>query len=403
MTTYKYRAQAGDGSTVTGTVEAYDEYEAVVRLRSTYPIVEAVTPLRGWRGIGLALREPLWVEDKTLAMVSGQFAILLRAGLPVNRAVELIAGQTSDRLLKRILTACAADVSAGYSLAGSLEKNGRKIPAVFIESVRAGEASGTVEASFEALKDYYERAHRLKARVRGALAYPLLLLALAAVVVAIVMTALAPRMTGMLAGLGGLPLPTRMLIAISRFFQRGWPFMLAGAAAVSCGLMAYRRTENGRIRLSALRMRLPVLGHIARMSAAAQLANTAAALLDAGLPLERAIDLLGRVMDTRCVGAELARRTPLLEAGRPLAEVLGQIRYLPSMLVELVHAGENAGALESALRTAGAFYDGEARRASDRALSLMEPAVTVVMGLIVGFIVIAIYMPVFSMSAAIGG
>ena len=403
MTTFKYRAQAADGSTVTGVVEAYDEYEAVDQLRGTYPIVEAITEIKGKRKINIDLNEPLWVEDKSLSLVASQFAIMLKAGLPMNRVVELIAGQTTDKLLKRILTACAADVSAGYSLARSLEKNGKKIPAVFIESVRAGEESGTVEASFESLKIYYEKAHKLKSKVKGALTYPVILLILAAVVIAIVMVVLVPRMTSMLTGMGtDLPLPTRMLMAISGFFQRGWPFMLAGLAALVFGFIAYNRTESGKIRLSDLRMKLPVLGRIARMNTAAQFANTTATLLGAGLPVNRVMTILSRVLDMRCVGVELARRVTLLESGRNLADVLSEIKYLPSMLVEMARVGENSGSLESTLRTIGEFYDSEAERASDKALSLMEPTITIIMGVVIGFIVIAIYMPIFSMSASTG-
>lgn len=403
MITFKYRAQAADGSTVSGVIEAYDEYEAVEQLHRSFSIVEKLTPIQAKRRINVDLTEPLWVEDKTLSLVASQFAIMLRAGLPMSRVVELIAAQTSDRLMRRILTACAADVAAGYSLARSLEKNGKKIPAVFIESVRAGEESGTLEESFVSLQSYYDRAHKLRAKVRSALTYPIILLVLATVVIGIVMVVLVPVLIQMLGDMGNLPLPTRILIAISNFFQKFWPLMLILLAAVGIGLFSYGRTEDGRINLSKVRMKLPILGRIARMNTASQFANTAATLLGAGMPVTRVVDIIGRVLDMRCVGVELARRVARLESGQSLGEALGDVRYLPDMLLEMTKVGEESGSLEDTLRTIGTFYDAEAERASDRALGMLEPMITVIMGVVVGFIVISIYIPIFTMSTSIGG
>ncbi len=403
MTTYKYRARTADGTPVSGIIEAYDEYEAVDQIKQRCPIVEQLTPVKGKRKINIDINEPLWVEDKTLALTASQFAIMLRAGIPMSRTVELIAGQTSDRLMKRILTSCAADVAAGYTLSRSLEKNGKKIPAVFIESVRAGEQSGTLEDSFESLKTYYDRAHKVKSKVRSAMTYPIMLLVIAAVVIAIVMAFLVPRMVSMLSGLGELPLPTRILMAMSNFFASSWPILLMLAAAIGIFIFTYRRTDKGSIVLSNVRMKTPILGKIAKMNTAAQIANTMSTLLGAGLPVNNAVEIVARVLDMRCVGAELARRVNRLEMGQTLASVLADVKYLPAMLVEMTRIGEDSGSLEGTLRTIGEFYSSEAERESDRALSLLEPTITIIMGLVVGFIVVAIYIPVFSMTTNVAG
>lgn len=403
MQTFKYRAQASDGSAVTGVLEAYDEFEAVNDLRQMYPIVEDLQPVKQSRKINIDLNEPLWVEDKSLSLVASQFSIMLKAGLPMARVVELIAGQTSDKLMKRILTACAADVAAGYSLSRSLEKNGKKIPAVFIESVRAGEESGTLEQSFDSLKVYYDRAHKIRQKVRSALTYPIIVIILAFIVVGIVMVVLVPTMTGVFENMGTeLPLPTRMLIAISHFFSNYWPILLAGIAALCLAFFAYKRTENGQIQLSKLRFKLPVLGRIAQMNTAAQVANTVSTLLGAGLPLTRVIDIVSRVLDQRSVGVDMAKCVSKLETGKALGDVLPEVANLPDMLVEMAKVGEESGSLEDTLRTIGEFYTDEAERASDRALSMIEPMITIILGVFVAFIVIAIYVPMFSMYNGIG-
>ncbi len=398
MQTFKYRAQASDGSTVSGVLEAYDEFEAVNELRRSYPIVEDLQPVKQRRKFNVDLNEPLWVEDKSLALVASQFSIMLKAGLPMSRVVELIAGQTSDKLMRRILTACAADVSAGYSLARSLEKNGKKIPAVFIESVRAGEESGTLEQSFDSLKVYYDRAHKVRQKVKSALTYPIIVIVLAFVVVGIVMVVLVPTMIQIFENMGSeLPLATRLLIAISHFFSRYWALLLVIIAAIAIGIFAYSKTDSGKINLSKLRFKIPIIGRITQMNTAAQVANTISTLLGAGLPITRVIDVVSRVLDQRSVGVQMEKCVGKLETGKALGDVLPEVENLPDMLVEMARVGEESGSLEDTLHTIGEFYTEEAERASDRALRMIEPMITVILGVFVAFIVIAIYVPMFSM------
>lgn len=399
MQTFKYRAQASDGAVVSGVMEAYDEFEAVEELRRNYSVVEDLQPIKQKKKFNIDINEPLWVEDKSLSLVASQFSIMIKAGLPMSRVVELIADQTSDKLMKRILTACAADVSAGYSLSRSLEKNGKKIPAVFIESVRAGEESGTLEQSFDSLKVYYDRAHKIRQKVKSALTYPIIVIILAFIVVGIVMVVLVPTMIQIFENMGSeLPWPTRALIAMSHFFSKYWPLLLAVIAAAAIGIFAYGRTEKGKINLSKLRFKIPIIGRIATMNTAAQFANTVSTLLGAGLPVTRVVDIVSRVLDQRSVGVELAKCVAKLETGNSLGDVLKDVNNLPDMLVEMARIGEESGSLENTLHTIGEFYTEEAERASDRALKLIEPMITIFLGIFVGFIVIAIYVPIFSMA-----
>lgn len=403
MQTFKYRAQSADGASVSGVIEAYDEFAAVEELRRQFAIVEDLRPVKQRKRFSIDLNEPLWVEDRSLSLAAGQFSIMLRAGLPMSRVVELIANQTSDKLMRRILTACAADVSAGYSLARSLEKNGKKIPAVFIESVRAGEESGALENTFDTLKIYYDRAHKVKQKVKSAMAYPIIVIILAFVVVGIVMVVLVPTMTRMFENMGSqLPLSTRILIAVSHFFSDWWPLLLALIAALAIAFFAYRKTENGRIRLSKLRFKLPVIGRIAAMNTAAQAANTVATLIGAGLSTPKVVDIVSRVLDARSVGVDMAKCVGKLESGQSLGDVLQNVDNLPDMLVEMARVGDESGSLENTLRTVGDFYTEEAERASDRALAMIEPMITVILGIFVAFIVIAIYVPMFTMYEGVG-
>lgn len=403
MQTFKYSAISRDGTSVGGVIEAYDEYEAIDELRKTCSVVESIKPVKQARRVHIDINEPLWVTNKTLAMTANQFCIMLKAGLPMTRTIELIAQQCGDRLMKRILLACATDVAAGYSLADSLEKNSKKIPAVFVETVRAGESSGTLEQSFKSLEAYYSHADKTAKKVRSALTYPLIVVVLAVVVIAVIMTVLVPTMTETLRGMGTeLPLITRILIAISDFFKNWWYLVLIALAAIILALYFYGRTEKGKLAYSKIRLKLPVIGKIARYNAAAQTANTLATLLAAGIPVTHALDIVSRVVDLRCVGKELNEAISKLEGGMSLGEALKGSQYLPPMLVEMMTIGESSGSLEETLRTVGLYYSEEAMNASDSALKLLEPAITIVLGVIVGFIVIAIYVPVFTMSSNSG-
>ena len=398
MTSFKYRARTAEGTAVNGVIEAYDEFEAVDQLRSTYAIVEKLDAMKEKKKVNIDINEPLWVTDKVLSLTASQFSIMLKAGLPMSRVVQLIADQTSDKLMKRILNACAADVAAGYSLARSLEKNGKKIPAVFIETVRAGEESGTLERSFDTLQKYYEKSHKTRSKVKSALTYPIIVVILAFVVVGIVMVVLVPTMTSTFLNMGAeLPLPTRILIGLSNFFKKGWAFILIGIGVIGVALFAYKKTDSGQLKLSRLRMHLPVLGRIAVMNTAAQIANTMSTLLGSGLPVNKVVEIVSRVLDMRCVGADLERCVGKLETGQSLGEVLKGVPDLPAMLVEMAQVGEESGSLEDTLDVVGAYYDAEAATASERALAMLEPMITVVLGIFVAFIVIAIYVPMFNM------
>lgn len=403
MNTYKYKATpVGGGKSVTGVIEAYSEYEAVAQIKAQSLVVDKITELTEKQGAHIDLNEPLWVSDKVLSLTASQFAIMLRAGLPMGRIVQLIAEQTSDKLMKKILTACADDVAAGYSLAQSLEKNGKKIPVAFIETVRAGEESGALETCFMRLKTYYEKANRVKRKVKSAMTYPIILVIIAVVVVGIVMVKLVPTMIGMFENMGTeLPLITRMLIGISHFFVDYWAFLIVGLGAIIILYKLYRKTPGGALTMGRVSLKLPVIGRIGTMNAASQFANTLSVLLSAGLPITQVITIIARIMDNAAIAKTLNEAVVELESGKRLGKVLENNPYLPDMLIEMVSVGEETGALEDTMDTIGAYYDEEAEAASAKALGMLEPIMTIVLGVLVGFIVIAIYVPMFSMQSSI--
>jgi len=397
MTTFKYKAITKNGTEVTGVMEAYDEFEAIHKIKETYEIVTKISPVM----MVLEHKDllpPLSVKEKSLALVCSQFSIILSAGLPMVRTVELIAEQTTDKQLKKILVQTAADVAAGYSLAQSLENKGRILPVTFIETVRAGEESGTLVISFQKLYHYYDKAARVKAKVGSAMAYPTFLSVVAVVVIAILMTVAVPMFTKMFASMAiELPLPTRILIGVSGFFTSYGLFLLLGIVALALALKFYSTTEQGRLTFARLKLSLPLLGHVAKMQGASQFSNTMSTLLASGLPMVRAVAITGRVLANYAMGLSVGSAVSGIEEGKSLGECMSKTAYFPSLLVEMTAVGEETGALEATLDVIGAYYDSEVEVTTAKALSLLEPIITVLMAGLVLFILLSVYLPMFSM------
>lgn len=398
MTTFQYKALSKDGAPVNGVIEAYDEFEAVAQIKQTCNVVIKVEPIKMQQNLLAAINEPLNFSIKSLGMVCQQFSILLRAGLPIVQTTKLIADQTTDRLLHKLLAQAADDVAAGSSLATSFENSGKKIPAVFIETVRAGEEAGTLEGSFERLAKYFEKSDTIKKKVKGAMMYPMLLMVMAVVVTGIVMVFVVPTLMDSMSAFGGyMPLPTQLLMGISDFLVAYWWAVLIFFVVLFGLFKLYGNTEQGKRQYSKIGLSIPLIGRINQMNAASQFANTMATLLAAGLPIINALRATGRVLDSYVIGLSVDAAIVGVEEGKRVGDILRTNPYLPSLLVEMTAVGEQSGALESTLETIGQFYDNESNDAANKVLSMLEPMITVILGIVIGFVVIALYLPMFTM------
>lgn len=401
MPTFTYTGLSISGERVDGVVEAFDEIEAMERAREICRVVQDVKQVReGKNLLTMDITKPK-AKLKNLAIMCAQFSTILNAGLPMSRAVTLVAEQTEDKYLKRVLSEVVDDVSAGHALAESLQHKGENLPSVFIETARAGEESGNLAECFDRLHDYYDKRAKVTAKVQGAMTYPIFVAIIAVVVVAIMMVMVIPSMTGMISSLGAdTPLMTQLLIDASDFVRNNILIIAVVVALIIVGVKLYSNTEQGKMTFAVLKLKLPILGTVGVYSGAAQFANTMGMLSAAGLPVTRAVAITSRVMTNYALSREVGRMEAGLEEGRTLGEGLENSSYLPRTLVEMTTIGEQTGELERMLHIMGVFYDDETQRVTDRALSLMEPALLVLMAVFAGFIVIALYLPMFSLYAA---
>ena len=313
--------------------------------------------------------------------------------------MHLIADKPTDKNLKRILTQVADDVEAGRSISASFEERGGKLlPATFVDTIRAGEETGSIDAAFNTMHRHLDKQTRMSARVRGALAYPVFVLFIAVVVVIVIMVKVVPTFTAIFDSYGAeLPGITKALIAISHFFARYWLVLLMIAIAIFLFYKLYGNTEEGRLKFAVLGRKLPVLGNINELNSASQFANSMATMLSAGLPLTRAISITARVIDNYFVSQEIGKLSGRLEEGHGLGTSLRDSACMPDILTDMVAVGEETGELQSTMETVASYYDNELEQAINAAIAKLEPTLLVFMAVVAGFIVIAVYMAMFSM------
>ena len=385
-------------------IEAFNEMDAVDRIKQNHSVILKMTPMKGEGEGGLLAMEigGNKLNNKAFTVMCSQFAIILNAGIPIARTVHLIAAKTSDKPLHRMLVHVAEDVEAGRSISQSFAERGEKLlPPTFVETIAAGEQSGNLDKAFETVHEHFDKQAKMAAKVRGALAYPLFVLAIAVIVVIVLMAKVVPTFTAIFDSYDAeLPMVTQILIAVSNFFAKYWMVMLAIIAGFTIFYKVYGNTEKGRMQFAEWQLKLPVLGEIAELNAASEFANTMTTMLASGLPLVRAIGITARTMSNYFMSTEVGKLSVKLEEGRALGASMREADFMPDILVDMVSVGEETGEMEQTLHTIAGYYDAELDQAIASALAKLEPALLVGLAGIAGFIVIAIYMAMFGMYAA---
>lgn len=338
------------------------------------------------------------LSPKKLALLCSQLSITLKAGLPLVDALELAARNHKDPTVKRMLAEVRQDVQAGQSLSRAMQRQEPLLPGTFLPALRAGEASGDLSEAFGQLKGYYERSAAISAKVRSAMAYPLLLGTVAAAVVTVILLYAVPVFTKSFASLGtALPMPTQILIALSDSLNTHVLLLGGGAVFLCAAVFLFGKTAPGRRIGGFLRLWIPGLGAVSRMQTAVQVSTTLCALLRAGVSLAEAIRVTADSTENPLIAGDLYLACQGLLEGKPLSDGLRKSRYLPSLLVEMTAAGEATGQLEETLQVVSQYYTQETEAAVKTALGLLEPCLTLLLALLVMFILLAVYLPLFSM------
>ena len=405
MPNFRYTAKTASGKTNMGTLSAADMRQAVAQLREQELYVihireqqialtatQQEVPFASLRA-RLQEKKP---KNRDFMVFCRQFATMMQAGITVLQILKIQAQQSENAVLRSRLSEIALQVERGGDLAGALAKNSDLFPQIIISMVEAGEAGGILDEVMERLADHFENQHDLEEKIRSATMYPIIVSALAVVVMALMVFFVLPSFGGIFDEMGfEMPLLTRALLALSDLVIGYWYFFVAALLLAALWLRRYLGTPQGRERLDRLQMRLPIYGKIYSTMIVARFARTLSTLMASGVDLVQSLELVERVINNVALAGALVEARRVIRQGDPLALPLAASGLFPPMLVEMVHIGEESGALDGMLARTADFYEGELTFILDRLGSIIEPVMLIAVGLFVGLLLISIIQPMF--------
>jgi type IV pilus assembly protein PilC len=394
MAVFTYQGRGTSGTT-TGEIEAQDRMTAVGELRKRAILVTKINEKSGGKTAAKAGGK---VKDKDMAIFTRQFSTMIDAGLPLVQCLNILSEQSESQNLRDVTGRVARSVEQGSTLAEALRRNPRTFDDLFVNLVEVGETGGILDTVFQRLAAYIEKAAALKRKVKGAMIYPLSIMGVAGMVVVFMLTFVIPTFTKMFKDLGAdLPLPTQIVVWISDFMRTYILLLIAGAVGAFFALRAYYRSEKGRSLIDALLLKLPVIGTLIRKIAVARFTRTLGTLVSSGVPILEGLRITARTAGNKVVEKAVMQCRAAVTQGKTLAEPLKASGVFPPMVIQMISVGEQTGALDAMLSKIADFYDDEVDTAVGALTALLEPLMIVVLGITVGGLVVAMYLPIFKL------
>jgi type IV pilus assembly protein PilC len=390
-----WKGKTRDGKSVSGE-RVGDNKEAVMALlRREQILVSSVKE----KGKEMALPKlGGGVPAKDLAVFTRQFSVMIDAGLPLVQCLEILASQQENKTFAKILQQTRMDVEGGASLADAMRKHPKAFDELFVNMIAAGEAGGILDTILKRLATYIEKAVKLKSQVKGAMIYPIAVMSIAAIVVAVILWKVIPTFAAMFEGLGAqLPLPTRIVIAASNWFVRLLPFLVLGLVGGGLLIRRYYATYGGRRTIDRMVLKLPVLGVLMQKISVARFCRTLATLISSGVPILDGLEITARTSGNAIIEDAIMAVRKAVESGMTLAQPLKESGVFPPMVVQMIGVGEQTGALDAMLSKIADFYEDEVDQAVANLLTLLEPIMIMFLGVTVGGIVISMYLPLFDL------
>ncbi len=393
--TYSYKVRDRAGNLVTGSIVADSESLVLHRLRELGFTPVDVTKQR--RGIGSIEFGGKKVKLKQLAVFSRQFATMINSGLPILRALGILSDQTDNKELARILASARLDVERGASLSQALQKHPKVFNDLYISMVRSGETGGSLDDTLLRLASMLEREVQLRGKIKAAMTYPIAVLGLVGLIMAAMLLFVVPQFKSIYGQLGGtLPVPTRVLLLLSDIFKKFWWLVIIGAFAGRFMFKRFKKTDNGRALIDAVKLRVPVFGSLFHKTALSRFASTLSMLMHAGVPILGALDIVSDTVNNRVISTAVTDVQSSVREGESIAKPLSTHAVFPPMVVQMIAVGEETGQVDTMLEKVAQFYDQEVEATVDALTSLIEPILIAVIGACVGAAVIALYMPMFN-------
>ncbi|GAC1514912.1 MAG: type II secretion system F family protein [Gemmatimonadaceae bacterium] len=396
MATFTYTARATTGALTNGTVEAATRDDVVAQLRrqrlNVVKIDEAVKKKGGGK-IGM----------RDIVIFTRQFSTMINAGLPLVQALDILAKQSENKNLQEVTKAVVFDVESGNTVADALRKHPKAFNDLYVNMVAAGEAGGILDTILLRLATFMEKNDALVRKVKGAMIYPGVIMTVAALAIAVLLLFVIPVFESMFASVGvPLPFPTRMVIALSRGLKTWWWAVGAAGFGLSWMFRKYYATDDGERRIDGIALRAPVLGDVLRKSAVSRFTRTLGTLIGSGVNLLEGLEITAKTAGNRIIQDAILQSRASIAGGETISAPLAKSAVFPPMVISMIAVGEQTGGLDEMLSKIADFYDEEVDAAVSGLLALMEPVMIVFLGVVVGGMVVAMYLPIFDMMNAVG-
>ena len=400
MPTFEWKGTGRNGQTQTGVLVADSKDAVIAMMRRQQIMVTAV------KEKGKELAFPKFgggVPPQSIAIFTRQFSVMIDAGLPLVQCLEILGSQQDHKVFKRVLIQVRQDVESGSNLADAMRKHPKVFSDLYTNMVAAGEAGGILDTILQRLATYIEKAVKLNGQVKSAMIYPVAVISIASIVVAVILWKVIPVFASLFASLGAeLPLPTRIVIALSNFIADFWWLIGIVVVALFFAIKKYHGTYKGKRVLDGILLKMPVLGVLLRKIAVARFCRTLATLTSSGVPILDGLQITARTAGNSIVEDAIMATRKSVEEGKTISEPLGDTDVFPSMVVQMIAVGEQTGALDTMLSKIADFYEEEVDMAVAGLMKLLEPILIAFLGVAIGGIVIAMYLPMFSLISQIG-
>jgi type IV pilus assembly protein PilC len=406
MATFAYVGRTRSGAIKKGELSAKTRDEAVDQLRKQSVVVTSLEEKKSGKGgfnlsfLGSGL------TDKDLVVFTRQFGTMINAGLPLVQCLEILSTQSENKVLRETVGAVKTQVEAGSTFSDALRRHPKVFDDLYVNLVHAGEVGGLLDTILTRLAVYIEKAMKLKGQIKSAMIYPSAILGVAAVVITVLMIWVIPIFAKMFnelsGGKMGLPGPTQLVIDLSNIFTSYWWVMLISIGAIIFGFKKYYATAQGRMAIDKFLLKTPVFGDLIRKASVAKFTRTLGTLLASGVPLLDGLTICAKTAGNKVIEETLVNARVSISGGKTIADPLAASGVFPKMVTHMIAVGESTGALDAMLGKIADFYEDEVDQAVASLTSLLEPIMMVFLGIVIGFIVIAMYLPIFKMSEAIG-
>jgi type IV pilus assembly protein PilC len=395
--TYAYRVREPGGKVRTGTLVGDNQGVVVTRLREQGLVPISIEVKKAGLQREFSFR-PGRVKLKAVAIFSRQFATMVNSGLPILRALAILADQTESKELARVIGEVRISVERGSSLSEALAKYPKAFNNLYVAMVRSGEVGGVLDAVLLRLADSIEREVSLRQKIKSAMTYPVVVLVMVTLILAAMLLFIVPQFETIYAQLGStLPLPTRLLLAVSKAVRSYWWMFILVGAGIGFAIRQYKKTERGRMQFDALKLKVPVFGGLFHKTALSRFANTLGVLLRSGVPILQALDIVKETVNNEVLSKAVTDVQSSVKEGESIARPLGSHDVFPPMVVQMLAIGEETGAVDTMLDKVAQFYDEEVAATVEALTSLIEPIMIAFIGGAVGLAVIALYLPMFNL------